>query len=291
MHSHTVVENSHLLNYLRKAFPHIARTKLKHLLKSGTIIANGQVVTRHDHALRRGDEIRLERRPRETRVEFKFRLNFPIVYEDKAIIVIDKPAGLLTMGTDHIKIHTAYYKLTEYVKSISPNGKNRIFIVHRLDRDASGLVIFAKTEKAKEFLQKNWKKFEKKYFAVVEGTPKKMAGILSSYLIEDKFRRVYSTRKSDKSKWSITHYRVLESWGKFSLLEVSLETGRKNQIRVHLADLGHPIIGDEKYGSKLDTIRRLGLHAHHLLIEHPLTHEKQTFTSACPPNFSKKFLS
>ncbi|MBI4388157.1 MAG: RluA family pseudouridine synthase [Candidatus Omnitrophica bacterium] len=289
MRTHAVTENSALLNYLRKAFPHITRTKTKTLLKSGVIFVNERPITRHDFCLKRGDEIRIQRRPVETHVEFKPRLSFPIVYEDDAIIVIDKPNGLLTMGTDRIKIHTAYYKVTDYVKSASA-GKNRIFIVHRLDRDASGLIVFAKTEKAKEFLQKNWKRFEKKYVAIVQGTLKKPAGTIESYLTEDKFQRVYSTRKSGKSKFSVTHYRVLESWGKFSLLEISLETGRKNQIRVHLADMGHPIVGDEKYGSKLDPIRRLGLHAHQLKLEHPETGKPKTFTSPLPQTFSKKLL-
>lgn len=287
MRGHTVTESSSSLIYLRKAFPHITRTRIKHLLTSGAILINGQVVTRYDRALKRGDEISIHRRPVESRVDFRFRLNFPIVYEDEAIIVIDKPPGLLTMGTDRIKIHTVYYKLTEYVKSAAPNGKNRIFIVHRLDRDASGLVVFAKTEKAKEFLQKNWKRFEKKYYAVVEGTPKQPFGTIESYLTEDKFCRVYSTRKSAKSKFSVTRYRLLESWGRHSLLDVSLDTGRKNQIRVHLADLGHPITDDEKYGGKPSPIRRLGLHAYHLSIEHPVTGEKKIFTSPHPPNFSK----
>ena len=290
MRGHTVTENSFLLNYMRKAFSHITRTKIKYLLKSGVIIVNGQPATRHDHPLAAEDEIRILRRPIETRVQFKPRLPFPIVYEDDAVIVIDKPAGLLTMGTDKIKIHTAYYKLTEYVKATS-NGKGRIFIVHRLDRDASGLIVFAKTEKAKEFLQKNWKRFEKKYVAVVEKTPAKMSDTIESYLIEDKFRRVYSTRKSKESKFSVTHYRLLESWGKFSLLEISLETGRKNQIRVHLADIGHPIVGDDKYGSKVDPIRRLALHAHKLSFEHPKTGQTKTFTSPLPKNFSKNSLN
>lgn len=287
MHSHAVSENGPLLNYLRKTFSHISRTKLKHLLKSGTIMVNSKSATRHDFTLKRGDEIRIQRRPVETRVDFKYRLSFPIVYEDKAVIVIDKPAGLLTMGTDRIKIHTAYYKLTDYVRSNDPAGKSRIFIVHRIDRDASGLVVFAKTERAKEVLQKNWKKAEKKYYAIVEGIPKQAAGVIESYLTEDKFQRVYTTRKSPKSKFSTTHYRILEPRGKYALLEVSLETGRKNQIRVHLADLGHPIIGDEKYGSKLNPIRRLALHAFHLAFEHPVTGEKKIFTTPLPETFSK----
>ena len=254
-------------------------------------MVNGRIARRHDHPLKCGDEIRIQHRPVETRVAFKARLDFPIVYEDAAVIVIDKPTGLLTMGTDKIKIHTVYYKVTEYVRSVDPEGKGRVFIVHRLDRDASGLIVFAKTEKAKHILQKNWKKAEKKYFALVQGTPEKRSGSIESYLIEDKFRRVYSTRKSAKSKFSVTRYRTLESFGKYSLLEISLETGRKNQIRVHLADLGHPIIGDEKYGSKLNPINRLGLHAYYLSFKHPITGEKKTFTSVIPPNFSKKLLA
>src|SRR6185295_14597221 len=138
----------------------------------------------------------------------------------------------------------------------------------------------------KEFLQKNWKRFEKKYYAIVEGTPKKAKDTIQSYLMENKFRRVYSTKKSDKSKLSITHYKILKSTNKYSLLEVSLETGRKNQIRVHLADLGFPIVGDEKYGSKVDPIKRLALHSFHLAVEHPKTGKKVAFASEMPANFS-----
>ncbi len=288
MRSHTVTEKSTLLPYLLKVFPHVARTKMKQLLTHGLIIVNDQSVTRHNFPLNEGDEIQMDRRTPESRAASKVRLNFPIVYEDDAIVVVDKPAGLLTMGTDHIKVHTVYYKLNEYLKAASSSKKGRALIVHRLDRDASGLLVFAKTEKAKNFLQENWQDFEKKYYALVEGTPKKISGTIESYLVEDKFKRVYSTHKGSKAKFSVTHYRVLESLGPMTLLEVQLETGRKNQIRVHLADLGHPIVGDDKYGSKMNPIRRLGLHAHSLSFEHPVTGETKTFSSPLPPNFPRK---
>ncbi len=290
MQSHTVTEDSPLLDYLRKAFPHIPRTRIKHLLKSDVILVNNETANRHDFSVKKGDEIRIQKRPVETKVPFKASLGFPIIYEDRDVIVIDKPAGLLTMGTDKIKIHTAYYKLTEYVRSQDPQKKARIFIVHRIDRDASGLIVFAKTEKAKLALQKNWKTAEKKYFAVVQGTPPKPSGTMESYLTEDKFQRVYSTRKSTQSKFSVTHYRTVESLGPYTLVEISLETGRKNQIRVHLADLGYPILGDKKYGSPANPIRRLALHAHLLSFTHPATGVKKTFKSALPPGFSKNQL-
>lgn len=285
MRAHHVNEDSALYEYLHKAFPHISKARLTALLSSQAILVNGQISTRHDQLLKRGDSISIHRRASEPNASLKPRLNFPIVYEDDSVIVIDKPDGLLSMATDHIKIHTAYHKVTNYVKASDASRKKRIFIVHRLDRDVSGLLVFAKTEKVKEFLQTNWKRFEKKYYAIVEGRPKKPEGTIESYLTEDKFRRVYSTRKSPKSKLSITHYKTLEIWGNYSFLEVSLETGRKNQIRVHMADMGHPIAGDDKYGAKTNPIHRLGLHAFHLSFKYSASGKLMTFTSALPPNF------
>ena len=285
MHVRTVKDGGILLEYVRKNFS-LTNTKSKHLLESGMIVVNDKIITHHAHLLKAGDKICFESKPQKAS-KLHFHLGFPILYEDESVIVIVKPEGLLTVATEKVKNHTAYFKLTEYVRSKDPSGKARVFIVHRIDRDASGILVFAKTEKAKMFLQENWKKFEKKYYAVVEGTPNKTEGTIKSYLVEDKFRRVYSAKESKYSKYAATRYQLMKSSGKYSLLEVTLLTGRKNQIRVHLADIGHPIIGDEKYGSKSDPAGRLGLHAYCLKFHHPETGEKKLFTSELPDSLKK----
>lgn len=293
MKPHIVTENSPLFRYLLKAFPQNKRTTAKQLLKFGAVIVNGKVITQHDYSLKTGDEISFRPKPKK---DFKkttlnkrpvLETPFPIVYEDEALVVIEKPAGLLTIATDKIKTRTAYYELTDYVRSTGLTGKERIFIVHRLDRDASGLIVFAKDEDTKLALQKNWDKVEKRYYAIVEGTPKQKADTIESHLVEDKFRRVYSAKESKFSKHAVTKYQVIKTSGKYSLLEVTLITGRKNQIRVHLSDIGHPIAGDEKYGSTTDPGGRLGLHAYYLAFHHPKTDELKVFTSKLPDSLNK----
>lgn len=287
MASHTVNEKSALLPYLFKHFAQFNKTKIRQLLKYGSVTVNGHIVTAHDKALKPGDQIDFLTKKSASKERLKRGLDFPIVYEDAVIAVIEKPSGLLAMGTEKDKIHTAYYALTAYVRAQSPTGRGRVFIVHRLDREASGLMVFAKTLEAKVALQENWGHAVKKYFAVVEGAPEKAEDTIESHLIEDKFRRVYSTtERSRESKYAATRYRILKS-GRFSLLEVTLVTGRKNQIRVHLSESGHPIIGDAKYGSVSDPAGRLGLHACYLAFQHPETGKKLVFESPLPEPLAK----
>ena len=283
----TVKTEAPLLAYLFAQLPALPKTKIKQTLKFGSIRVNGIITTRHDHPLKPGDLIELLNKQSALVYKQKTRLGFPIVYEDKDLLVIDKPAGLLSMGTATEKARTAYFKLTDYVRA---GGDNRIFIVHRLDRDASGLLVFAKNESAKNFLQTNWDKADKKYYAVVEGAPEEASGTIENYLVEDKFRRVYSIPEpAPGAKHAVTRYHVIRHGGPFSLLDVELVTGRKNQIRVHLADLGHPIIGDEKYGSRYNPAGRLGLHAYALSFEHPTGGKAMRFQSALPSALSKLF--
>ena len=194
-------------------------------------------------------------------------------------------AGLLTMGTDREKEKTAYYLLTDYVKKGSERSRNRVFIVHRLDRDTSGLLIFAKNEYAKRFLQDNWKEFNKKYYAVVHGEFKEKEGEISSYLFESKSFKVYSVSDPDKGKFSKTGFKVIKESDKYSLLEIYLFTGRKNQIRVHLSDEGHPVVGDKIYGSAEKGTKRLALHAYSITITHPFTKKEMSFEANIPPYF------
>ena len=205
-----------------------------------------------------------------------------IIHEDPALLVVDKPPGLLTMGTETEKTQTAYFALTDYVRKGSPRSKDRIFIVHRLDRDASGVLIFAKTREAKYKLQNQWKETKKRYLAVVYGRPEKPSGTMTSYLAENKAHRVYATDDPRKGKLSRTTYRVLKETRDFSLLEVDLLTGRKHQIRVHLADHGHPIVGDTRYGGRNRSHKRMALHALSISITHPISGAPCTFETKVP---------
>jgi RluA family pseudouridine synthase len=215
-----------------------------------------------------------------TAEKLKKRLAFKLIYEDAHVIVVDKPAGLLTMGTETEKEDTVYFQLTDYVRTESGNDRARIFIVHRLDRDTSGLLVFAKTEEAKHFLQENWERAVKKYYAVTEKVPSPKRGKIESFLVENDFRQVYSVRtRSRDAKHAVTHYSVLKEKGRYALVDVALETGRKNQIRVHMADIGCPVAGDAKYGAVTDPFGRLGLHAYYLSFPHPNTGAMKTFRS------------
>jgi RluA family pseudouridine synthase len=210
-----------------------------------------------------------------------------IVYEDDAIIVIDKPPGMLTMGTEKEKVRTAYFALTDYVRKGYAKSFKRIFIVHRLDRDTSGLVVFAKTEEAKFHLQEHWDETKKKYLAVVHGRMKDQSGTITSYLAENRAFVVYSTDDREKGKISHTSYKVLKETGDFTLLEIDLLTGRKHQIRVHLADIGHPIVGDEKYGKRDDRNKRIALHSHSISFKHPVSGKEYVFETKVPEYFGR----
>jgi len=210
-----------------------------------------------------------------------------ILYEDRDILVVDKPAGLLTIATDAEKERTAYHHLTEYVRKGQARSRNRIFIVHRLDRETSGVLVFAKTEEAKFTLQEHWDETEKVYLAVVPGHLTRPEGVIESYLAENTVHVVYSTNNPDKGKWSRTAYRVVCETKEHSLLEVDLLTGRKHQIRVHLANIGHPVVGDKKYGQVPDSHGHLALHAYRLSFAHPFTGRRLQFEAKVPSHFYK----
>ena len=210
-----------------------------------------------------------------------------ILYEDKDILVVDKSAGLLTVGTAKDKVRTAYYILTDYVRKGYAKSRKQIFIVHRLDRDTSGVLIFAKTREAQLSLQKDWKNTEKRYFAVVHGILSKKEDTITSYLAENKAHVVYSTSDSKVGRLSHTYYKVLQETKMFSLLEINLITGRKNQIRVHLADRGHPVVGDKKYGKKDRGHKRLALHAKSISFKHPANSKRLYFETEIPAHIEK----
>lgn len=208
-----------------------------------------------------------------------------ILYEDDDIIVVDKPAGLLTVKTETDKTRTVKYILTDYIRKGNYKSRKQIYVVHRLDQWTSGVLIFAKSEELKMRLQDQWENTEKKYLAVVHGNLKEKQGVISSYLAENKMFVVYSTKDETKGKLSHTEYKVIKETGSLSLLEINLLTGRKNQIRVHMADKGHPIVGDRKYGKKDDGFKRLALHAKSISFKHPVSGNQMVFESKVPAYF------
>ena len=208
-----------------------------------------------------------------------------ILYEDRDILLVDKISGLLTMANEKTRENTAYYLLNEYVRKGNQKSRNRVFIVHRLDRDTSGVLVFAKNENAKRYLQDKWQEFEKKYYAVINGVLLDKEGVITSYLTENSVHKMYSVDNPEKGKLARTGYKVLKETKQYSLLEIDLLTGRKNQIRVHFSEKGCPVAGDKKYGKKEKVIKRLALHAASLTILHPYTKEKMTFKTKVPAYF------
>ena len=207
-----------------------------------------------------------------------------IIYEDKELLVINKEPKVLTISTAKEKNRTLYAEASSYVKKQNP--KNKIFIVHRLDKDTSGIVVFAKNETLKHQLQNNWDRLAKirEYTAVVEGRLTG-SGEIKNYLYETKTLEVFSTDDPKKGKLAITKYKSISDTRAYSLININILTGRKNQIRVHLKDINHPIIGDKKYKSKSNPLGRLGLHASRLVLIHPKTKKEMVFISEAPKNF------
>ncbi|UTY39140.1 RluA family pseudouridine synthase [Allocoprobacillus halotolerans] len=254
------------------------RSELKNLLKFERIYVDGHIQTHYAYPLKKGQIVSIGKK--------KDVLPFPIVYEDKDIIVIDKPCGLLSEETAKESQKTAYMIVKKYLTSHHEN----IFLVHRLDQYTSGLLMFVKNKKLYDILTHHWDQYVKTrgYVAVVEGRMKKTHGTIDNYLAESKTQNVYITNKQN-GKRAITHYRVIRSNQKYSLLEIYLDTGRKNQIRVHLSSLHHPIVGDTKYQSTTNPLKRLGLHAHEFMFIHPFTQKEMRFVSPTPQSFERLF--
>jgi len=208
-------------------------------------------------------------------------IGLEIVYEDRDLIVINKDAGLLTMSTPRDEQRTAQYLLTDYLRKGASRSRLRAYTVHRLDRETSGLLIFAKTEAVQQWLKDHWKDTEKEYLAIVHGQLKEKTGTLSSYLAENEAQFVYSTSQT-KGRWSETQYSVVRENKLFSELKINLLTGRKNQIRVHFAEAGHPVVGDVKYGLKDKKFERMALHARAIAFNHPHSGKRMTFEAPVP---------
>ncbi len=282
----TVEKNDTLLASLLGFLPHKSRNVVKAVLRDGQVAIDGKSVRQFDHALRPGQRVEICW-DKNTLPQQPHGLN--ILYEDKDLIVINKPSGLLTIATDKEKRKTAYAMLSNYVKMENP--ANKIFIIHRLDRETSGLLMFAKNETIKRQIQENWTTTvdQRTYVGVVEGEVQQKEGTVISWLQESKAFIVYSSQNPQHGQKAVTHYKKIKGNKDFSLLEINLETGRKHQIRVHMQDIGHPIIGDSKYGSIQSPLRRMGLHAKVLTFTHPKTGELCRFETEIPKKFLQLF--
>ena len=276
-----VVRKAMLVDFLGEVKTDVSRKDLKNYIKYEMVTVNGKTVTRATQEVTAGDEVSLFYQ-KVVMPEFNLR----ILYEDKDLIVIDKPGGLLSISNDKEKEITAFKMVRSYVRKKDP--KCFLFDIHRLDQETSGVLMFGKNPAIKEKLQENWNEIVKKrgYWAIVPGTLQKKKGRFASYLKEDRTGRVYSARDKH-GKYAITNYEVLRSNGKYSLLDVNIETGRRNQIRVHLSEAGFPIVGDKKYGSKDNGMGRLALHAYELDLIDPRNGELMKFRSERPQEFDE----
>jgi 23S rRNA pseudouridine1911/1915/1917 synthase len=268
-----------LMELLIEKYPESPRTRIKKLLRSGAVRVNDLQVTLNSYWLKPGDIVDINTHSVKDTAAF---LPFPVLYEDHHVIVIDKPAGYPTSSTDGSK--SIQMMISEVLREKS-KGKIRAFVVHRLDKEVSGVLLFAKTEESMEIIKERWKETEKHYYALVEGSPEREEGTVESWLTEDKAQKVHSTVRTTNAKFSITHYRKIKSAGSNTLLDVRTETGRKNQIRVHMSDLGCPIVGDRKYGASDEFKRRVRLHAYSLSFPHPITGQILTVKSELPKGF------
>jgi 23S rRNA pseudouridine1911/1915/1917 synthase len=286
--SYTVAAAEPLLISLLNHLPHKSRNVIKAVLKARQVAVDGSAVTQFDHSLKPGQQVEVSWERTKTPQQPK-ELN--LVFEDQDIIVINKPAGLLTVATAKEKRKTAYSMLSSYIKKENP--ENKIFVIHRLDRETSGLLMFAKSEMVQKRIQESWSSTisQRTYVGVVEGRVTRREGTVTSWLSESKAFIVYSGQDPQRGKKAITHYKVLQANTSFSLLQINLETGRKHQIRVHMQDINHPIIGDKKYGSTINSLRRLGLHARVLAFVHPTTGEQSHFETPIPEKFINLFAS
>ena len=265
----------------------MSRNNLKKLLSNQQILINGASVRQFNFILSKGDVVSIS--PYKVKKDGKRISKLKILYEDDELVVINKPNGLLSIATDKEKEITAYRLMMDYVQE--ENAKNRVFVCHRLDKETSGVLIFAKNEELRDALQDSWNDIVKtrEYIAICEGIFDKKEGTKISYLLPTKTNLMFSSHKPNDGQKAITHYQVISENEEFSLVRVKIDTGRKNQIRVHMKDLGHKVVGDDKYGSEKDPIFRLGLHARVLEFDHPLKDKHFKFIAETPKEFLNLF--
>lgn len=264
-----------LLPHLLATLSASKRSRVKALLQSGRAHVNGVSVTRHDHPVGPGDRLELRDEPAPP----PRKLPFPILYEDAQLIAIDKPNGLLTVGTKHEKVETAYGLVNRALAA----SRERAFVVHRLDRYTSGVLLLAKSVAAQNKIRDAWTAAQKTYHALVEGAPRPPRRHLVHYLREDERLMVHAQEAASRdAKRAALSFETERASGEWTLLRIALETGRKNQIRAQLAAIGHPVAGDAKYGAKTDPLGRLCLHASSLSIPHPVTGQRIRFDAPMP---------
>lgn len=277
--SYKVLEKSELLEFLFKNISNKSKNNIKSLLKNGNVLVNDNVITKHNYILNKNDIVIIKLSQISKYDDFN---KIDILYEDNNLLAINKPSGLLTISTTKEKSRTLYHYVSSYVKE--KNKSNKVFIVNRLDKDTSGIVLFAKDSNTKNLLQDNWNDLVhvRKYIAIVHGITDE-SGTIKSYLNENSEYFVYST-SDKKGKFAITEYKKIYGNSKYSMLEVNLKTGRKNQIRVHMKDINHPVVGDNKYGIS-DKAKRLFLHSSYLEFVNPINKKVIKINSRLPKEF------
>ena len=276
-----VYREAKLLEFLYEKLAPQSKKNIKRILANHQVSVGGAPVTQFDYAIYPEDVVVVSK----NRIQKHERKDLPIIYEDDELIVINKPAGLLSVATEKEKGRTAYRLVTDYVAH--KNKKDRIFVVHRLDEDTSGVLVFAKNFQIREALQNNWQEIVLKrgYYAIVEGKMERKEATLKDYLDQNSFQLVYVTKNKEKGKLAITSYKEISFKNPYSLLDVDISSGRKNQIRVQLGHRGHHVIGDDKYGEPADPLKRLGLHAYELKFKHPVTGKIYDFVTPMPDSF------
>ncbi|MES2732504.1 MAG: RluA family pseudouridine synthase [Bacteroidota bacterium] len=283
-----VKENTILIDFLLKATGTASKTKIRDWLGHKCVAVDGVVQKRGDISLAAGQTVTVEinrHQPKGQSVVKQGSAPFPLLFEDRYLIAMEKPAGLLSIGTDREKTKTFFKAVSNYVE-VESDGKDKIFIIHRLDREVSGVMIFAKGEQIKEDVQQSWTDTEKIYLALVEGQPATPEGTIENWIRESgAFTSHSCAEDAPGAQFAVTHYKVLKTFAHNSLLEIRIDTGRKHQIRVHLSEMGCPIVGDKKYGADGSPIKRLGLHAFSLSFTHPVTSQRIRLESPPPAIF------
>ncbi len=278
-----VLADAILIDFIMEKMHGISRNRAKALITNRVVLVNNAITTHPLTELKAGQVVQLDR----SKHKKAFHSNdIDIVYEDPYLLVVDKRPGLLSMS-NNTRQQTVQTVLNRYLEK--GGGRNTSHLVHRLDRDTSGLMVYAKDVQTQQSLIDGWQQLvtDRRYIALVEGELESPRGRIQSWLTEDKRFITHSSPVDNGGKFAVTHYNVLESSNGYSLVECELETGRKNQIRVHMADLGHPVVGDHKYGSEIDPMRRLGLHAYMLCFTHPVTGKHLRFETPVPVPFEK----
>jgi 23S rRNA pseudouridine1911/1915/1917 synthase len=271
----TVEKEQKILEILINMSPESSKNTLRSWLKTERVYLNGEIVKESNIVVNPGDEVSIGKKKSISEHNIK------IVFNDNHLIVVDKPIGILSVSTDHGSVKNLHSYLKDKYRP------KRVHVIHRLDRETSGLILFAHTTEAASYLKEKLEKrlVKREYRAIIEGTLKNKIGKWESYLFEDQDYKVHSSKDSSKGKRAVTHYEVLASSNSYSYLRLTLESGRKNQIRVHCADAGHPIFGDKKYGSTINPVQRMCLHAHKLHFQHPQNQKSMEFTSPIPKEY------